>query len=145
VAGMDAAVVKAVDANRVALSTLMAQGADMRDKHLSKALDDLEKMEDAMLGAIKKAAAGAGAPLAGAWEQSLSKLNMGGTLSGAQATSALEQVAQQMQSALRSSRSTSLRAAQVLAESYGAMVSGVLMGMADALQPPSAPSKTTRK
>jgi hypothetical protein len=145
VAGMDAAVLKAVDANRVALTTLMAQGADMRDKHLTKALDDLEKMEDAMLGAIKKAAGGAGAPLAGAWEQVLGKLNLGGTLSGTQATSTLEQMAQQMQTAMRSTRSNSLRAAQVLAESYGAMVSGVLIGMADALQPPSAPGKTARK
>ena len=44
VAGMDDAMLKAVEANRTALSTLMAQGADMRDKHLQKALDDLEKM-----------------------------------------------------------------------------------------------------
>jgi hypothetical protein len=145
VAGMDAAMLKAVDANRVALSTLMAQGADMRDKHLTKALDDLEKMEDAMLGAIKKAAGGAGAPLAGAWDQVLGKLNLGGTLSGTQASSTLEQMAQQMQTAMRSTRSTSLRAAQVLAESYGAMVSGVLIGMADAMQASAAPPKGRHK
>jgi hypothetical protein len=145
VTGMDNALLKAVDANRVALSTLMAQGADMRDKHLSKALGELEKMEDAMVDALKKAAAGAGAPMAGAWGQVLGKLNMGGTQAGAQATQTIEQMAEQMQNTMRGTRNASMRAAQVLAESYGAMVSGVLMGMADAMQPGAPAAKTTKK
>jgi hypothetical protein len=145
VSGMDSALMKAVDANRVALSTLMAQGADMRDKHLTKALGELEKMEDAMMDALKKAAAGAGTPMAGAWSQVLGKLNLGGTQAGAQATQTLEQMAEQMQHTMRSTRNAGMRAAQVLAESYGAMVSGVLMGMADAMQPTATPAKTGRK
>ena len=79
VAGMDEALLKAVDANRTALSTLMAQGADLRDKHLQKAIDDLEKMEDSLFSAMKKAAAGAGAPMAGAWNQ---VLETGGVMVG---------------------------------------------------------------
>ena len=66
VAGMDDALLKAVEANRTALSTLMAQGADLREKHLAKALGDLEKMEDTLFATLKKTAAGAGAPMAGA-------------------------------------------------------------------------------
>ena len=137
VAGMDDALLKAVDANRVALEQLAAQGADLREKHLSKALSDLEKMEDTLFAAVKKAAAGAGEPLAGAWGPVLEKMQAGGTLSGAKAAAAGEQIAnmaQQMQGALRSSRATSMRAAQALAESYTAMVSGVLLGMSEALQ-----------
>lgn len=144
VAGMDQALLKAVEANRVALSTLATQGADLREKHLSKALGDLEKMEDAIFDAVKKAAAGAGAPMAGAWGQVLEKMQAGGTLSGAQAATTAEQMAQQMQTALRSSRAAGMRAAQVLAESYGAMVSGVLLGMSDALQGGAA-KKAPRK
>ena len=134
VAGMDEALLKAVEANRTALSTLVGQGADLRDKHLSKALDDLDKMEDAMFSAFKKAAAGAGAPLAGAWGQVLEKMQAGGTLSGAKATATAEQLVEQMQGAMRSTRAASMRAAQALAESYTAMVSGVLLGMSEALQ-----------
>ena len=141
VAGMDEALLKAVEANRVALSTLTAQGADLRDKHMSKALGDLDKMEDAMFAAMKKAAGGAAAPLAGAWGQVLEKMQAGGTLSGAQAASTAEQMAQQMQTAMRSSRAAGLRAAQALAESYTAMVSGVLIGMSDALQAKAPPKK----
>jgi len=145
VAGMDEAMLKAVEANRTALSTLVAQGADLRDKHLQKALDDLEKMEDSLFAAVKKAAEGAGAPMAGAWGPILEKMQAGGTLSGAQAAQTAEQVAQQVQTMVRSSRAASIKAAQALAESYTAMVSGVLIGMSEALQAGSAAKKTGRK
>jgi hypothetical protein len=145
VAGMDEALLKAVEANRVALSTLATQGADLRDKHLSKALADLEKMEDTMFAALKKAAAGAGAPMAGAWAPVLEKMQAGGTLSGAQAATTAEQMTEQMQTAMRSTRAAGMRAAQALAESYTAMVSGVLMGMSEALQSGGAAAKGTRK
>ena len=145
VAGMDEAMLKAVDANRTALSTLVAQGADLRDKHLQKALDDLEKMEDSLFSAVKKAADGAGAPMAGAWGPILEKMQAGGTLSGAQAAVTAEQVAAQMQTALRSTRAASMKAAQALAESYTAMVSGVLIGMSEALQSGAAARKTPRR
>ena len=145
VSGIDEALLKAVDANRVALATLTAQGADLREKHLAKALGDLDKMEEAMFSALKKSAGGAAAPLAGAWGQVLEKMQAGGTLSGAQAASTAEQMAEQMQSAMRSTRTASIRAAQALAESYTAMVSGVLLGMSDALQSGGAPKKSGRK
>jgi hypothetical protein len=155
VAGMDDALLKAVEANRVALTTLTAQGADLRDKHMKKALDDLDRIEDTMFAAFRKAAEGAGAPMAGAWGSVLEKIQAGGTLSGAQAamtSEKMQEMAEQVQGAVRSTRNASLRAAQALAESYTAMVSGVLVGMADALaakapSPAARPAagKTTRR
>ncbi len=136
VAGMDDALLKAVDANRVALQQLLAQGADLREKHLKKALDDLDRMEDTLIAAVKKGAEGAGAQMAVPWQQVLEKMQAGGTLSGGQAARTVESVEQmvaQMQGAARESRRAGLRAAQALAESYAAMVSGVLVGMSDAL------------
>lgn len=145
VAGMDEALLKAVEANRTALAMLTAQGADLRDKHLKKALDDLDKMEDSMFAAIKKAAAGAGAPMASAWGPVLQKMQAGGTLSGTQAAATAEQVAAQMQTAMRTTRATSMKAAHALAESYTAMVSGVLLGMSEALQSGAAVKKAKGK
>lgn len=145
VAGIDAALLQAVEANRTALSTLVAQGADLRGKHLAKALGDLEKMEDTLFATLKMTAAGAGAPLAGAWGQVLEKMQAGGTLSGAQAASTAEQMAEQVQTAVRSTRAASMRATQAMAESYTAMVSGVLLGMSEALQSNAAAKKTGRK
>ena len=144
VAGMDDALLKAVDANRVALEQLAAQGADMREKHLKKAIADMEKLEDTLIATVSKSAGAAGEPMAAAWGQVLDKLNAGGTLTGAKAASTAEQFAQQMQTAMRDTRAAGLRAAQALAESYTAMVSGVLIGMADAIkQAPAA--KAPRK
>ncbi|MDZ7591336.1 MAG: DUF6781 family protein [Rubrivivax sp.] len=145
VAGMDQALLKAVEANRVALGQLVSQGADLREKHLKKALDDLDKFEDTMFAAIRKAAAGVEGPMAGAWNQVLEKMQAGGTLSGAKASTTVEQLAAQMQDAMRTSRAASMRAAQAMAESYTAMVSGVLLGMSDALQSGAAARKTPAK
>jgi hypothetical protein len=146
VAGMDDALLKAVDANRVALQQLAAQGADLRDRHLKKAIADLDRFEDTLIESIRKSAGGAGEQMAAAWSPVLDKLSAGGTMSGAQATSAVEQFTQQMQGAMRDSRNAGLRAAQVLAESYGALVSGVLIGMADAMrQAPAAKASAKRK
>jgi hypothetical protein len=143
VAGMDDALLKAVDANRMALQQLTTQGADLREKHLKKALSDLEKFEDTLMAAVQKAGAGTGEPFAAAWGQMLDKLNLSGSLSGAQAATTAEQFMGQMQTAVRDSRAASLRAAQALAESYTAMVSGVLIGMSDAMKAPAG--KAARK
>jgi hypothetical protein len=134
VAGMDDALLKAVEANRLALGQLVAQGADLREKHLSKALADLEKFEDTLMASVRKAAGSAGDQLGAQWGAVLEKMQAGGTLSGTQATATAEKLMDDMQAAMRSSRAASLKAAQAMAESYTAMVSGVLLGMSEALQ-----------
>ncbi len=127
VGGMDDALLKAVDANRVALQQLVAQGADLREKHLNK-----------------KAAAGAATPIAGPWNDVLEKMQAGGTLSGSQASKTVEQMVEQAQAAARETRRAGMRAAQVLAESYAAMVSGVLIGMSDAMRQGKAAAAETK-
>lgn len=133
VTGMDEALLKAVEANKMALSRLAEQGADLKDKHLKKALADLEKFEDTLFSAVKKAAGSAGEGLTGPWAQVMEKFQQGGSAAGAQASATVEQLTGQVQQALREGRATGLKAAQTLAESYTAMVSGVLIGMTEAL------------
>jgi len=140
VSGMDDALVKAVEANRVALQQFASQGADLREKHLKKAIDDLDKLEDTMFAALKKAASAS--PMPEAWTQVLGKMQAGGTAAGVQAATTA-QMTEQMQVAVRQGRNASLRAAQAMAESYAAMVSGVLLGMSEAIQ--STPAAKTRR
>ena len=78
VSGMDDALVKAVEANRVALQQFVAQGADLREKHLKKALSDLESMEDTFIGALKKATEAASSQVSSQWAPVLEKLQAGG-------------------------------------------------------------------
>ncbi len=148
VSGMDDALLKAVEANRVALQQFVAKGVDLRETQLKKALSEMDKFEDALLGTVKKSAAAAGDPMAGPWAQVLEKLNLSGTQTGLKASGATEQLSAQvaqMHSAMRETRAASLRAAQTLAESYTALVSGVLMGLSEAMTQGSVAAKTTRK
>ncbi len=148
VAGMDDALLKAVEANRVALQQFVDKGVDLRETQLKKALAEMDKFEDALLGTIKKSAGLAGDPMAGPWSQVLEKFNLSGTQTGQKASGAAEQLTSQMaqvHSAMRETRAASLRAAQTLAESYTALVSGVLIGMSDALRQGSAAAKTPGK
>jgi hypothetical protein len=57
-----------------------------------------------------------------------------GTATGAQATMTVEQLVSQTQTALRDGRAIGLKATQALMDSYGALVSGVLIGMSEGLQ-----------
>lgn len=134
VAGMDQALLRAVEANRTALGMLAKQGADLHEGALGKAVAELEKFEDTLMGVVKKAAAGVGgAGAAGPFAEVLEKMQAGGTLTGAGAAKSVEQVMDQMQQAMRASRASGLKAVQAMAEGYTAMVSGVLIGMSEAL------------
>jgi hypothetical protein len=147
VAGMDDALIKAVEANRVALQQFVDKGVDLRETQLKKALADMDKFEDALLGTLKKSAAAVGDPMAGPWASVLEKLNLSGTQTGLKASGAAEQLTAQMaqmQAAMRETRAASLKAAQTLAESYTALVSGVLIGMSDALRQ-AVPAKKAGK
>ncbi|HSI49366.1 MAG TPA: DUF6781 family protein [Ideonella sp.] len=135
--GMDDALLKAVEAHQVALSSLAGQGVGLQDKQLKKALGDLEQLEDTMFGAVRKAAEAAGGTLSGPWEQALSHFKQDGSQAGAHAQATVNGVTAQlekMQTAMRDTRAAGLKAAQALAQSYTALVSGVLMGMSDALR-----------
>jgi hypothetical protein len=148
VSGMDDALLKAVEANRMALQQFVDKGVNLRETQLKKALAEMEKFEDTLLGSVKKAAAAVGDPMAGPWAQVLEKFNLSGTQTGQKASGAAEQLTAQMaqmQTALRDSRAAGLRAAQTLAESYTALVSGVLLGLSDALRQSSAAKASGKK
>lgn len=132
-AGMDSALLQAVEANRKALEQFAAQGVDMQGKQMKSALANIEKMEDMFFDAVGKAAKESSGPLQGPWEQVLSAMKLHGTSTGSQASEAIEQLMEQSRSALRNSRASSVKAAQAMMDSYTALVSGVLIGMSEGL------------
>jgi len=134
IAGMDAALLQAVEANRRALQQLMEYGAGLRENQVKKAMSDIEHMEDMFFTTVRKAVAGGAGPLQGAWTQVLDKMQVKGSGTGAHATQTLEQLTEQAQSALREGRAMGLKAAQTLLDSYAALASGVLIGMSQGMQ-----------
>jgi hypothetical protein len=117
-AGMDSALEQAVQANRRALQQLVDQGLSLPETQLKKAIADIEKMEDALLATVRKAAAsidaGAGAQLQGPWAGVLKVMQGKGTETGARATATVEHFMEDAQKSLRDGRAMGLRASRVL-------------------------------
>lgn len=134
VAGMDAALLQAVEANRRALQQLMDYGAGLRENQVKKAMSDIENMEDMFFTTVRKAVAGGAGPLQGAWSQVLDKMQVKGSGTGAHAAQTIEQLTEQAQTALREGRAAGMKAAQTLLDSYAALASGVLIGMSQGMQ-----------
>lgn len=128
-AGMDGAMEQAVLANQRALQQLVDQGVSLRETQLKKALADIEKMEETLFASVRKAA-----PADGPWSGVFQAMQGKGTGTGARANAALEQLVEDTQKSLRDGRAMGLRASQALIDSYSTLVSGVLIGMSDALK-----------
>ncbi|MEO8524169.1 MAG: DUF6781 family protein [Caldimonas sp.] len=132
-AGIDSALLQAVEANRKALEQFVSHGVGIGEKPMKDAMANIEKMEDTFFDAVAKASKSAG-PLQAPWEHALSALKMKGSNTGAQATQTVESLMAQAQTTLRDTRASSMRAAQVMLDSYAALVSGVLIGMSEGMQ-----------
>jgi hypothetical protein len=132
-AGIDSALLQAVEAHRKALGQFVSHGVGFGEKPMKDALANLEKMEDVFFNAVAKASKGAGT-LQAPWEHALAAFKMKGSETGAQATQTVEGLLAQAQTTLRDSRAGGLRAAQAMLDSYNALVSGVLIGMSEGIQ-----------
>ena len=142
VAGMDAALLQVVEANRRALQQLVDYGAGVRETQVKKAMSDLEKMEDMFFSTVRKSVGEGSNPLQSAWANVLDKVQMKGSGTGAHATQTVEQLTDQAQATLREGRAMGMKTAQALLDSYAALASGVLIGMAQGMQAESDASET---
>jgi hypothetical protein len=147
ISGMDAALLQAVEANRRALEQLVQQGAGLRETQVKKALSDIEKMEDMFFDTVRKSVSQAAGPLEGAWGSVLEKMQMKGSGTGAHAAQSIEQLTRQAQDTMRQSRNASVKAVSALLDSYAALASGVLIGMAQGMQgdAPEAPARSAAR
>lgn len=140
-AGMDDALLKVVEASRVALERLGGAGQDYEDSYLKQASRDLERFEDAFLQSVAKAADSAGERIGTQWAQVLRKTKLSGTGTGAKAASAVRDYASRAQTALREQRETGFRAAHLMSQNFATLASGILIGMSEALEAKGAMSK----
>ena len=136
--GMDEAVLKVVQANHLALQQLSAQGQSLRDSHMKKALDDLERLEDEFLGAVKEATRKGNKQLREQWAAVVQRKEADGTATQSQIEQTLEQFSDQMTKAVRQQRRTALKAAESMAENFATLASGILIGLTEGLQQGSA-------
>ena len=132
-AGIDGALLQAVEANRKALERFVSGGVSLTEKPLKDALANVEKMEDVFFSAVAKASQSAG-PLQGPWQDALEAFRAKGSATGSQAAQTVESLLGQAQTMLREGRASGMKAAQAMLDSYAALASGVLIGMSEGLQ-----------
>ena len=145
VAGMDDALLKAVQASSVALHRLTGEGYDYEDSNLKQALDELEKLEDEFLQSIAKATEGASEKLKAPWERLLKKTKVSGTATGTQVASTIRDYAKRAQAAMREQRATGFKAAHLLTQNFATLASGILIGMSQGLGAKRSASKRKAK
>lgn len=134
ISGIDTALLQTVEANRRALQQFVGQGVELRETRLKSALADLRRIEDVFISTLTKAAQSLPEPVQGPWTAAISALQAKGTDTGTRAASTVEQLMTQAQTAVREGQALGGRTAQALLDGYTALVSGVLLGMAEGLQ-----------
>ena len=144
VAGMDDALLKAVQASNVALHKLTGAGYDYQDSNLKRALDELERLEDELLQSIVQATDSAGEKIKAPWERVLEKTKRSGTATGTQVASTIRDYAKRAQAAMREQRETGFKTAHLLTQNFATLASGILIGMSEGLgaKPAAARRKT---
>ena len=133
-AGMDEAVLKAVQANHLALQQLAAQGQSLRESHLKRALDQVERLEDEFLVAVKDATKKGSKQMRDQWSTLLKQTETRGTETAAEVERTLEEFANRMHETMKQQRRTALKAAEVMAENFTTLASGILIGLTEGLQ-----------
>ena len=145
VAGMDDALLKAVEASNVALHRVTGEGYDYEDSNLKRALDELEKLEDEFLRSLVQATDSASEKIKAPWERVLTKTTLSGTATGTQVASTMRDYAKRAQAAMRAQRETSFKTAHLLTQNFATLASGILIGMSEALGGKRKASQATAK
>src|SRR5712692_1638267 len=133
-AGMDDAVLKAVQANHLALQQLSAQGQSLRESHVKKALADLERLEDEFIATVKEAAKKGSKQIKDQWASVLQQKQNIGTETAAQIEATMEAFGDQMREAVKQQRRTAFKAAEAMAENFTTLASGILIGLTEGLE-----------
>jgi len=132
-AGMDAALLKAVQASAIALQQLGLSDGDFEKSKLKKAVDDLDRLEGEFLKTVRQTSSNASEKIKSQWRAILKKTSLGGTEAGAHAAATVEAFGQRMQRAMREQRTESARTAHRLGQNFGTLASGVLIGLTEGL------------
>src|SRR6476659_5840878 len=125
-AGMDDALLKVVEANKIALHKLTEGGASFEDSSLKKGLKQLESFEEKFLDSVKQASQKASEQVQEQWKVILDKIPRGGTETGTEVTETLTTQAREAQAVARSTREAGLKMVHTLSHNYATLVRGVL-------------------
>lgn len=133
VAGMDDALLKVVEANKVALSKLSGSSS-FDDSTVAKVLRELETLEEQFRDGVKRGMEVANAQIKKQWASVLDKIPRNQTEAGEQVLQTLAAQAKQADNSIKATREAGLRLAHTLTQNYATLVSGILMGLTEGMK-----------
>lgn len=139
--GMDEALTRSAEAGRSALQQMVAAGRDFSDAELKQALASLRKLEDDFLATVGHVADAADEQVAPEMRRILNEARASGTETGRKVGATMTEVAQRFSIASIDVALAGVSAAAEFGTRFAMLASGVLAGMADALQKTDNPRK----
>lgn len=132
--GLDEALRKSSEAGYGALRHLVATGREFSDQELKQALADMKKLEDDFLSTVGHVADAAGERVQPELRHILEEARRTGTETGRQVAALATEFAQRLSSASIDMTLSGLEAASEFGQRFAQVASGMLAGIADALE-----------
>jgi len=133
VKGMDEAVARSVYAMQMALEEAWEQGREFADTDAREAIDSMQELEDDLLATLKNAADDTRGWMKGEFTDLAAHLARTGTDTGAQVRDVVQRFNNRLASVVKGSGADVMTAASVSRSRLSEMTSGILRGLADAL------------
>lgn len=139
--GMDEALTRSAEAARSALQQMVAAGRDFSDAELKQALASVRKVEDDFLATVGHVADAASDKVAPEMRRILHEARVSGTETGRKVNATMTEIAERFSIASIDLALAGIAAATEFGARFAMLASGVLAGMADALQKTEDPKK----
>ena len=139
--GLDEALQKVAESTKLAAQQLIAQGKEFGVQDLKPAMDELKQLEEMFLNTVSKVSEAAGGRIKEEFTAQLKHVRRSGTDSGRVIAATLAEFNQRTGSTLKSGVRQTTGAALEMKQRLTLLASGILAGMADALQEKAKPEE----
>ena len=139
--GMDQALAKSVRAGHEAIGRLVDTGRGISERELQQAFAGLQKIEEDFIATVGQVAESAGERAGPELREAIGQATRGGTETGRQAATAMTELARSVSGASLKFTLAGIEIAGEFGVRFAQVASGVLAGMADALDKSSAETK----
>lgn len=139
--GMDQALAKSVEAGQEAIHRLLETGHGVSDRELQQALAGLQKLEEDFVSTVSQVAESASERVRPEFRDAASQVTRGGTETGRQIAAAMTELTRNLAGTSVKAALAGIEIAGEFGVRFAQIASGVLAGMADAVDKSSAEAK----
>jgi hypothetical protein len=133
-AGLDQALMRSVEAGRLALEQLLAEGRRLSDRELQVAFDGLRRLEEDFLATVEQVAEAAGEGIRPELREALARARHNGTETGREVARLMTELGQRISKATLHAAFTGVETAVEVGARFAQVAGGILSGLADCLR-----------